>query len=93
MNFQPITPQYIDKNEENLNSVLQRIFTATFVLVLAPSNFRCQTVLWPSAIFSFLTISWPVEGLHGRQLTFSQITKILVNTKKRHNTDEKSNDL
>ena len=41
MNFQPITTQYIDKNEENLNSVVQRIYTATFVLVLAPSNFRC----------------------------------------------------
>ena len=45
MNFQPITAQCIDKNEENLNSVLQRIFTATVVLVLAHSNFRCQTVL------------------------------------------------
>ena len=45
MNFQPITAQYIDKNEENLNFVLQRIFTATDVLVLAPSNFRCQMVL------------------------------------------------
>lgn len=45
MNFQPITAQYIDKNEENLNSVIQRIFTATVVLVLAPSNFRCQMVL------------------------------------------------
>ena len=45
MNFQPITAQYIDKNQENPNSVLQRIYTATFVLVLALSNFRCQTVL------------------------------------------------
>ena len=45
MNFQPITAQYIDKNEENLNSVLQRIFTATVVLVLAPSNFRCLEIV------------------------------------------------